>query len=355
VGDLLFQPALARTLEQIGSQGRAWFYEGEGAASIDAYCRTIDSPLRVGDLAVHRGEWTEPLRAEFKGYESLTTPPNSQGLALLIAQRVFQAHLGDQRPADRSAAFVHAAVEAARIAYAERDRYVADPRHVVAPLKRLLSDDYARVQAAAISAYRMGSGIPATVDSGGTTYFACVDAEGNAASVIQSIYQHFGAGVVVPALGVTLHDRGCWFTLDAGAPRSLAPGRRPFHTLIANMLAINGEPELIYGSMGGDGQPQTGLALSVRIAERGMDPQAAIEAPRWRWGRSSVDGEAEVALESRAGLECAAGLRALGHRVIVLDEWEETMGHAGAIVIDRKRGILLGGADPRGDGAAIGG
>jgi gamma-glutamyltranspeptidase/glutathione hydrolase len=152
-----------------------------------------------------------------------------------------------------------------------------------------------------------------------------------------------------------LHDRGCWFTLDEGSPRSLSPGRRPFHTLIANMLLRNGRPWVVYGSMGGDGQPQTGLALSIRIAERGMDPQAAIEAPRWRWfGNASAD-EPDLFIEARVGEACIAGLRARGHRVEVCDDWEETMGHAGAIVIDREEGILLGGSDPRSDGLALGG
>jgi gamma-glutamyltranspeptidase/glutathione hydrolase len=120
------------------------------------------------------------------------------------------------------------------------------------------------------------------------------------------------------------------------------------------MLLRDGKPWVVYGSMGGDAQPQTGLALSIRIAERAMDPQAAIEAPRWRWSRSAADGEPEVSIEARAGAACVTGLRARGHRVVVCDDWEETMGHAGAIVVDRERGVLLGGSDPRSDGTAIG-
>jgi gamma-glutamyltranspeptidase/glutathione hydrolase len=354
MGDVLVQPALARTLESIATHGRSWLYEGEGAAAIDAYCRRIDSPLRAQDLAAHRGEWVAPLRSRFRGFNSLTTPPNSQGLALLIAQGLFEAHCGDARPPDCSAPFVHATVEAARIAYAERDRFVGDPRATSAPLARLLSADFARSRATAIHANRVGRSGLVAIDGGSTTYFACVDRDGNAASVIQSIYQHFGARVVVPELGIALHDRGCWFTLDEGGPRTLVPGRRPFHTLIANMLLRGDRPWLVYGSMGGDGQPQTGLALSVRIGERGMDPQSAIEAPRWRWGRFIAGEEPEVSIEARVGAACIAGLRARGHRVTVAGDWEESMGHAGAIVIDRDRGVLIGGTDPRSDGAAIG-
>jgi gamma-glutamyltranspeptidase len=353
-GDRLYQPALARTLGAIAARGRDWLYAGDGAASVDAHCRRIASPLRASDFASHRGFWTTPIRIGFRGAQSLTTPPNSQGLALLLAQSIYEESSGSSRAGDCSASLVHTAVEATRLAYEDRDRYVADPHALAAPLDRLLSREYSRARAREIDPNRAGSPTPVVPDLGGTTYFACVDGDGNAASVIQSIYQHFGAAVVVPELGIALHDRGCWFTLDEGAPRSLVPGRRPFHTLIANMLLRDGKPWVVYGSMGGDAQPQTGLALSIRIAERAMDPQAAIEAPRWRWGRSAADGEPEVSIEARAGAACVTGLRARGHRVVVCDDWEETMGHAGAIVVDRERGVLLGGSDPRSDGAAIG-
>jgi gamma-glutamyltranspeptidase len=351
---VLRQPALARTLENIATHGRGWFYEGEGATLIDACCRRIGSPLRAGDFAVHRGMWTSPLRSEFRGFESLTTPPNSQGLALLLAQSLYEEFCGAARPADCSAEFVHALVEATRLAYADRDRYVGDPASLAAPMEMLLSRGYAREAAAQIDPNRAGlvAAPPLAADRGSTTYFACVDSDGNAASMIQSIYKHFGAAVVVPELGVALHDRGCWFTLDEGAPRSLVPGRRPFHTLIANMLLRDGKPSVVYGSMGGDAQPQIGLSLSIRIGERGLDPQEAVDAPRWRWLGS--DGSGELHVESRVGEACLAGLRARGHRVTVCDEWEETMGHAGAIVIDRANGILFGGSDSRSDGLALG-
>ena len=354
---VLVQPALARTLEAIATHGRSWFYEREGAAAIDAYCRRIRSPLRAGDLAAHRGFWTTPLRSTFCGADSLTTPPNSQGLALLLAQATYEEFTAASRAEDASAPFVHAAVESARLAYEDRDRYVCDPAYAQAPMERLLSRGHARAQASRIDPNRAGDPDAGSVgvDRGSTTYFACADARGNAVSVIQSIYQHFGAAVVVPALGVALHDRGCWFTLDEDAPRSLAPGRRPFHTLVANMLVRDGKPWVVYGSMGGDAQPQTGLALSIRIAERGLDAQRAIDAPRWRWVAIGESGGPEVWIEARVGSACVEGLRARGHRVMVCGDWEETMGHAGAIVFDREAGVMMGGTDPRSDGLALGG
>ena len=355
-GALLVQPALARTIENIASRGRAWFYEGEGASAIDAYCARVGSPLRSRDLAAHRGEWVSPIGAAFLGYESLTTAPPSQGLALLIAQSVYESYAGGSREDDVSASFVHACVESTRVAYADRDEFVCDPLYRPAPVDRLLAPQRIGDEAARIDPYaaRVIPGAHAA-DLGGTTYFGCVDSHGNAVSVIQSIYQHFGSCVVVPELGVALHDRGCWFTLDEDGPRSLAPGRRPFHTLIANMLLRDGKPEVVYGSMGGDAQPQTGLSLSIRIGERGMKPQAAIERPRWRWSGSATPTEPDLIVERRVGAACIEGLRARGHRVLVTDDWDEAMGHAGAIVIDRERGIILAGTDPRSDGLALAG
>jgi oxamate amidohydrolase len=181
-----------------------------------------------------------------------------------------------------------------------------------------------------------------------------VDQAGNALSMIQSLYYHFGACVGVAELGIVLQDRGCAFTLDEGRPTSLEPKRLPFHTLMAAMLLEQDAPRLVYGTMGGEGQPQTCLQNSIKIGERGWDPQAALAAPRWRYGRTWGAEVPGVAIEARAGEDCIAGLRARGHNVIVTDDWEESMGHAGAIVIDKEQGTFVGAADPRSDGAAAG-
>jgi gamma-glutamyltranspeptidase/glutathione hydrolase len=158
----------------------------------------------------------------------------------------------------------------------------------------------------------------------------------------------------VPELGIPLQNRGMAFELSQGGLRSLEPGKRPFHTLMPCMLLRDGKPWLVYGSMGGEGQPQTALQLATRIVCDHMDPQAAIEAPRWRWGKDAPHEPARVHIERRIGQACIAGLQARGHDVDVVADWDESMGHAGAIVVDRKEGILTGGADPRGDGAAAG-
>jgi gamma-glutamyltranspeptidase len=353
VGQLLVQPALARTLDALGSRGRTWFYEGEGAALVGAVCERAGSPLRAADLASHRGFFCAPLEAKFRAWRSLVTPPNSQGVALLFAQGIYEAASGEERLDPNSAAFAHLGIEAVKLAFADRDAVVADPKFVPADVVRLLSRQHAVEQSKRIDPDRAAEAGDHLRGDGGTTYFACVDEAGNAASMIQSLYFHFGSCVGVPELGIVLQNRGAAFTLDTGRPTSLEPGRRPFHTLMAAMLFEGDRPALVYGTMGGDGQPQANLQNSIRIAERGMDPQAALDAPRWRYGRTWGARHAGVAIESRVGSACIAGLEARGHRVMVTDEWEESMGHAGAIVVD-EHGVLVGASDARSDGAALG-
>jgi gamma-glutamyltranspeptidase len=370
IGTRFAQPALASTLERIADEGRSFWYEGEAAAHIERTCVRTGSPLRAADLSAHHGFFTEPVRSRFGEYESLVTPPNSQGIALLLAQRIHDASVGHAQLALGSAALAHLDIEAIKLAFEDRDTWVGDPDVVKPPLERLLSAEHMRAQAAKIDPYRArgaavpraqaraGSAVPrsrARGSAGGdTTYFACVDGDGNALSMIQSLYFHFGSCVGVPELGIVLQNRGYAFTLDEGHPTSLAPERLPFHTLMAAMLLKAGEPRLIYGTMGGEGQPQTTLQTSIAIAEVGVDPQMALDAPRWRYGKTWGDEVPGVAIEGRAGEACIAGLRARGHNMIVTADWEESMGHAGAIRIDRKDGVLVGASDLRSDGLAAG-
>ena len=356
IGDRFSNPALARTLESIALEGRRFWYEGEGAAAIDRCCRATGSPLRSGDLAAHRGFFTEPARGKFFGYDSLTSPPNSQGIAALIAQQTFAAyarqHSGEALP-DGGAQRVHAQVESIRLAFADRDASVGDPTDAVL-WQRLLEEDHAAARARSIDPFSTGPEPLTAVDAGDTAYFACVDTAGNAASFIQSLFHSFGAAVVVPELGIALHNRGTAFELSADGLRSLRPRKRPFHTLMPCMLVRDGRLCMVYGSMGGEGQPQTALQLATRIVGDGLDPQGAIEAPRWRYGRDPADDAARLHIESRFSPACLSGLSVRGHEVDVLGEWDESMGHAGAICPDLERGVLVGGADPRGDGAALG-
>ena len=354
VGERFKNPRLGAALGAIATHGRSWFYEGEGAVAIERCCRRVNSPLRAEDFSTYRGFFTSAAAGKFYGCDSLTVPPNSQGIAALIAQQTYEAYAA-RSPGldDLGPARTHASVEAIRLAYADRDMHVGDPREPDT-WQTLLSTEHAVELAELIDPNNaLPESLP-NVDRGDTTYFGCVDAAGNAVSFIQSLFHSFGSGIVVPELGTPLQNRGMAFELTSGRLRSLAPGRRPFHTLMPCMLMRDAKPWLVYGSMGGDGQPQTALQLAARIVCDNVDPQAAIEAPRWRWGKDTLHEPARVHVEARIGQACVAGLRARGHDVAVCGDWDESMGHAGAIVVDRKEGTLIGGADPRGDGAALG-
>jgi gamma-glutamyltranspeptidase len=353
-GDRFKNPRLGAALGAIATHGRAWFYEGEGAAAIERYCRRGNSPLRAEDFALHRGLFTTPAAGKFFGCDSLTVPPNSQGIAALIAQQTYEVY-ATRSPGldDLGPARAHAGIEAIRLAFADRDNHVGDPREPNS-WQAVLSLEHAVELAELIDPNNaLPESLP-RIDQGDTAYFGCVDSAGNAVSFIQSLFYSFGAGIVVPELGMPLQNRGIAFDLTSGHLRSLVPGRRPFHTLMPCMLVRDSKPWLVYGSMGGEGQPQTALQLATQIVCDNVDPQAAIEASRWRWGKDAPDQPARVHIEARVGQACIAGLRARGHDVDVCADWDESMGHAGAIVIDRKEGVLTGGADPRGDGAALG-
>jgi gamma-glutamyltranspeptidase len=352
VGAIFANRRLADALSEIVRGGRNWFYRGEGARAICAHAERLGSPLRMADFEEHCGSYVQPLAARFFGFESVTTPPNSQGLTLLVAQQTYEAFARRHQPAPESPAAMHAAVESMKRAIADRDAVVGDADHS-GDWEAVLGQEHAQNSAAAIDPYEARRDAAAAA-AGDTTYFACVDRQGNAVSFIQSLFHHFGCGVVVPELGSALQNRGMAFELTDGELRSLAPGRRAYHTLMPCMLLRDGTPALVYGSMGGDAQPQIGLQVSTRIAVDGRNPQHAIELPRWRWSRDDPGGAPRLFVESRMNHACIAGLAARGHDVVVLGEFEESMGHAGAIAIDRSEGVLSGASDPRSDGAAAG-
>ncbi|MBC5804759.1 MAG: gamma-glutamyltransferase family protein [Candidatus Eremiobacter antarcticus] len=360
IGSRLRQPQLGASLRSIAQFGRAWFYEGEGAERIGRYCERIGSPLRAADFAAHAGLSCSPAAGTFLGCDSLTMPPNSQGITLLAAQAIYERHRGAHQAeggaargsVDDDVSALHAAIESIRLAFETRDEYVRDPR-MAADWREALASERIAALAARIDRDVAAPSSDERADRGDTTYFACTDGDGNAVSFIQSLFHGFGAAVAVPELGIVLNNRGSAFQLSPGH-RSLSPGVRPFHTLMPCMLMSDGKPWLVYGSMGGEGQPQTALLLSIRIAQEGMDVQAAIEAPRFRYGKTWIEEPARLNLEARFDPASIAGLRARGHAVNVLGDWEESMGHAGAILFERACGFMSGGADPRGDGAAVG-
>jgi oxamate amidohydrolase len=352
-GRPLRQPGLARTLEQLAKEGGRAFYEGAVAAEIGAACERLGSPLRAADLATHRSRWVEPATVPYRGGVAATVPPPCQGLVALAVLGMLDGM--DVGAAGRDAAdYVHLAVEATKLAFGDRDRWLADPERVAVPLARLLDPAYLRDRGQRI---RMDRTAPAPLASGveGGDTIACVtaDAQGNCVSLIQSIYHEWGSGVVAGETGVVLQNRGAGFTLDPAHPNVLAPGKRPFHTLTPFMYLRAGAPVLAAGTMGGDGQPQTLVAVTTRIVDLGLDVQAAVEAPRWVYGRTWGAATRALSIEGRFGDAVAADLTRRGHEVRVLEAWSDTAGHAQALRI-APDGLLVGGGDPRADGPALG-
>jgi len=245
----------------------------------------------------------------------------------------------------------HLIVEATKLAFEDRDRYLADPDFVPVPVARCLDPTYLAERRALISRRRArpSSGPP---DGGGTVAIVTADARGNAVSVIQSLYWEYGAGVVAGDTGVILQNRGAFFSLDPAHPNALAPGKRTAHTLIPSMYLAGGRPRFVYGTMGGEGQPQTQAALVTRLVDKGLGPQAAVEAPRWLYGRTWGEESKALRVESRFAPETVESLRARGHDVQVVEAWSDLMGHAHVIRLDA--GGLTGGSDPRADGVALG-
>jgi gamma-glutamyltranspeptidase/glutathione hydrolase len=357
-GEVFRNPALAATLDQLARNGRDAFYRGSIAKAIAADMKRRNGLLTEADLSAHRSDWIEPISTTYRGYQVLELPPNTQGIAALEMLNILEGF--DLRAlGHNSAAYLHHLVEAKRIAFADRDAWLADYDAVPqAALKRMLSKEYAAERRREIDAERAareyksfslpGSnpGIEEHPDAhGDTIYLTAADRDGNVVSLIQSIYESFGAGIVAGDTGIVLHNRGSLFSLRAGHPNLLAPGRRPFHTLVPAMVLRDGRPWLSFGVMGGDMQPQGHVQVLLNLIDFGMNVQEAGEAPRFRHSSNGL------ALESGISPEARFGLDARGHRII------SSVGAFGGfqgILIDPRSGVLMGGSDPRKDGLAIG-
>lgn len=365
-GERLVQPDLARTLEQIAMLGaRAGFYEGDIAKRACAALSAAGSPLREEDFAEYHAKWVEPISTSYRGHDIFQMPPSTQGFAALQIMNLLEG-FDVASWGEGTADYYHHIVEAVKVAFADRDEWLTDPSFVNIPLPRLLSKEYAEQRrgliesARARDAERIEPGIAYGADfdrriaDGDTVYFCATDADGLVVSIIQSIYHDFGSAIVAGDTGMIMQNRGSFFSLDDAHPNRLEPGKHTFHTIIPAMLLKDGEPVLAYGTMGGEGQPQTQAALLTRLIDFGFDVQQAIEAPRWLMGRTWGMASRNLWLESRISDEVARELRLRGQPVSMTPRWDGTLGHAQAIRIDRANGFFEGGADPRGDGAAMG-
>lgn len=365
-GEIMIQEDLADSLELIAEEGaREAFYEGSIAERIVEDLGERGSPLVTEDFAEFTADWVEPLSTTYRGYTAYEFPPNTQGFAALQILNLIEG-FDVESWGDGSTDYYHHLAEAVKVAFADRDEWLTDPEFVDIPLDRLTSKEYADERRGLISsdsALDMVDVKPGiefdeqdrTADAGGDTcYFCAVDDDGLAVSAIQSIYHDFGSAVIGGDTGLIMQNRGSFFSLDESHPNRLEPGKRTFHTLIPAMLCEDGEPRLVYGTMGGEGQPQTHAAMVTRLVDFGYDVQQAIEAPRWLMGRTWGTESRDLSLEGRISDEVMRELRMRGQPVKPLTDWNDNMGHAQAIRIDEETGWLEGGADPRGDGSALG-
>jgi gamma-glutamyltranspeptidase len=352
LGERLTLPALAHSLRALADDGRDVFYRGFLGQKITSALSAAGSPLTVEDFADHRSDWEEAISTTYRGQTAYQVGPNTQGFAALEILNIVEGW-DLHEFGEGSAAYYHHLVEAARQAFRDRDRYLSDPRFVEIPLDELLSAEHAKRLRAGID--NRVAGEYAVQPLAGDTVFVCsADRDGNLVSLIQSLYFDFGSAFVAGDTGIVLQNRGSFFSLDPTQPNHLQPRKRTFHTIIPAMLACDGRAWFAHGTMGGEGQPQTQSAIVTRVVDFRFDLQAAIEAPRWLLGRTWGAPSRALHLEDRILAAVVDQLRDMGHPVAMAPAWSDQFGHAQAIAIDHQRGVLLGAADPRGDGAAVG-
>jgi gamma-glutamyltranspeptidase/glutathione hydrolase len=347
----LKNPRLADTLEAIASLGRAGFYEGKVAKGLAA----LGGFFTESDLAAQQANWGEPIRGTYRGVTVCETPAPTQGFAVLEMLNMLEPfNLGEFLGPDH----VHLLVQAKQIAYNDRDRWLADPRFTRVPMEKLLSKTYADERRRLIDPGHAlaWDKVPSYGSlTGDTVYVAAVDADGNAASLIFSLYGVFGSCITSAETGVVLQNRGAYFSLDPAHPNRLEPGKVPLHTLIASLAFKDDRLWAALGCMGADGQPQIHVQAYVAMIDFGLDIQQALAMPRWLSGRFAL-GEPRDTLHIEARYPSATldELERRGHLLDRWGDWNELAGHANGITIDPRSGALAGGADPRSDGAASG-
>jgi len=349
-GDVLAQPAFAATLDHLVHAGLEDFYRGDVGREIAADLAAIGSPVTREDLAGARAGLAEPLEVKLRSADVFNTPPPTQGLASLKILALF-----DRLKVTAAETFdhVHGLVEATKPALRLRDRYITDPDRLPHPPDRYLADAVIDAEARQIDR-RWAAVWPDPRREGDTVWMGAADASGLVVSYIQSLYWEFGSGCVLPRTGVLMQNRGAAFSLDRRALNPLEPGRRPIHTLNPALAVMADGRIMAYGTMGGDGQPQTQAAVFTRHVLFGQPLAEAIDRPRWLLGRTWGTPHTNLRLESRFDAALVERLIAARHDLEVLDEpYSDTMGHAGAVIL-RPDGTLEGAHDPRADGGAAG-
>jgi gamma-glutamyltranspeptidase/glutathione hydrolase len=356
-GQRLANPNLGRTLEAIAADGAAGFYAGEVAQEMTRFAQEAGGFFTYDDFARQQAVWGEPILSRYRGIAIYNTPPPTQGFTVLEMLNLLELQDVGRMPF-LGPDYVHNLVQAKQIAFADREALLADPRFVDVPVDRLISKEYAQMRSDLMDprAALPWDKVPSFGSlSGDTVYVAAVDRNGNAASLIHSLYGIFGSCVVAGETGVVLQNRGAYFSLDPGHVNRLEPGKIPLHTLIASIGKRDDKLWSVLGCMGADGQPQIQVQVYVGMIEFGLNIQEALEMPRFLSGRFALGEPRDLLhLEGRFPEDTIRELEERGHPIQRWGNWNELAGHAHGILIDPETGALSGGADPRSDGAAIG-
>jgi gamma-glutamyltranspeptidase / glutathione hydrolase len=354
-GEIFSNPNLANSLELIAKNGRDAFYKGPIARALIADMKTRNGLLDERDFTTHSADWLDTISTNYRGYDVHEMPPSTQGFVALEMLNILEG-FDIKAMGHNSADYLHVVTEAKKIAFADRAAYLSD-RDAMAKdvIKTLVSKDYGAARRNEINLQKTGSYKPASLagvtldyfgeDLGDTIYMTAADGQGNVISLIQSLFNSFGAGIVAGDTGIALHNRGSGFNLVAGHPNQIGPHKRPLHTLVPAMILKDGKPFVSFGVMGGDNQAQAHAQVVMNLVDFGMHIQDAGEAARMRHGGQ------ELSLESGIGAEVRKALEARGH---VVRDGRGAMGGFQGILIDPRTGVLMGGSDPRKDGLAIG-
>jgi len=359
-GEIVRRPALATTLGRLADVGLDDLYDGELAERQARFLESSGSPLRLADLEAHRSTWTEPIMTSYRGTAVATHPPNSSGVVALEILNVLDVFAPPRPGETADARWIHLAIEAAKLAMADRDAELTDPETRAIPLERLLSRAHAETLAGSIDPRRARRpGLSSAPIGGGTVALATVDAEGNAVSLIESNYMGFGSLVADPGTGIHYQNRGAYFSVDAGHPNVLAPAKRPLHTLLPWMLfrdaGTGARPWVVGGSMGGDAQPQICAEVVSALVDRGLDIRSAVAGPRWFVEPADhFAPPVEVRIEPRFGPDLVPQLERLGHPVTPTAPFDSLLGHCHLVeLVDggpAAGGSLAGATDPRSEG-----
>ncbi len=345
-GELFACPAMADSMERIAATHGNAFYRGELAEAMVAHAKAHGALHTIDDFAAHTLDWVTPLELEYGGATVHEIPPNGQGVAAQMALGILRSFDLASLPPD-SVACQHLQIEAMKLAFADVHRYVSDPLAMEVPAHALLDPGYLAGRARLIDRSRARDFGPGVPPKGGTVYLGAADANGMMVSLIQSNYMGFGSGVVVPGTGISMQNRGAGFSLQAGHPNEVGGGKRPFHTIIPGFLMRDGGPLATFGVMGGPIQPPGHVQTLVRMLIFGMNPQAALDAPRWK-----INGGLSIDLEYAASPELRAGLAALGHELASVADSYMDFG-AGQIIVRAGTGYIAA-SDARRDGQAAG-